>query len=90
MNDAEKQQLIRRAYENARLKLVAGTIHRAQTQFPRPMAMRGGIAYDMSEAKLQERGFAEYHIYELPERATLAIQGAAGKRLLYKQPRSAA
>jgi transposase-like protein len=27
---------------------------------------------------------------EDPERATLAIQGAAGKRLLYKQPRSAA
>jgi len=58
-------------YENAKLKLVAGTIHRAQTQYPRPMAMRGGIAMDM-EAKLQERGFAEYHLYELPERATLA------------------
>ncbi len=33
---------------------------------------RGGLAYDMPQAKLQERGFAEYHLYELPGRATLA------------------
>jgi hypothetical protein len=57
-------------YEDAKLKLVAGSIHRAATP-PRPyaaeMAMQrvGGVA-------MTERGFAEYHLYELPERATLA------------------
>jgi len=59
-------------YEDARLKLVAGIVHRAP-QPPRPYEMtRGGLAYDMPQAKLQERGFAEYHLYELPGRATLA------------------
>ena len=59
-------------YENAKLKLVAGSIHRAPTP-PMPYAAtRGGIVYDMAQQKLQERGFAEYHLYELPERATLA------------------
>jgi hypothetical protein len=40
-------------------------------QRPMPYATRGGMVYDMA-AKVEERGFAEYHLYELPERATVA------------------
>jgi hypothetical protein len=78
-------------YENAKLKLVAGTIHRAQVARPIPYLARGeAVQYDM--AKLQERGFAEYHLYELPERATvannevkqLALLNASGVRSVRK------
>ncbi len=78
-------------YENAKLKLVAGTIHRAQVARPMPYAARAEGVYDMA-AKLQERGFAEYHLYELPERATvannevkqLALLNASGVRSVRK------
>jgi hypothetical protein len=58
-------------YENAKLKLVAGTIHRAPVPRPMPYAaeLRMGT---IGAAQLAERGFAEYHLYELPERATVA------------------
>ncbi len=58
-------------YENAKLKLVAGTIHRAPVERPMPYAagLRMGT---IGAAQLAERGFAEYHLYELPDRATLA------------------
>ncbi len=57
-------------YENAKLKLVAGTIHRAPVARPMPYAsdLRAGKV----EYQLAERGFAEYHLYELPDRATVA------------------
>ena len=58
-------------YENAKLKLVAGTIHRAPTDRPVPYA-DGIRAMKFETVQLQERGFAEYHLYELPERATVA------------------
>jgi hypothetical protein len=61
-------------YENARLKLIAGTIHRAPQQ-QGPMPYDGGIramAKMESAGQLEQRGFFEYHLYELPQRATLA------------------
>jgi len=59
-------------YENARVKLIAGTIHRAATPRP-PMAYETMMRADMGgAAKLAERGFSEYHLYELPDRATVA------------------
>lgn len=58
-------------FEDAKLKLVAGTIHRAPTQ--RPMPYAGEVAMlRAGKIDMSERGFAEYHLYELPERATLA------------------
>ena len=58
-------------YDNAKLKLIAGTIHRAS--MPRPIPYLEGIrAMAKQEAEVQERGFFEYHLYELPQRATLA------------------
>ena len=57
-------------YENAKLKLIAGTIHRAPV--PRPMPYASDLRMGKIESQLAERGFAEYHLYELPERATVA------------------
>jgi len=56
-------------YEDAKIKLVAGTIHRAnQPPGPVPMAMRAMAA---TSAKMEERPLSEYHVYELPMNATL-------------------
>ena len=58
-------------YEDAKIKLVAGSLHRAAR--PRPMAMRDEVL--MSQAKaasVEERGFFEYHLYEVQNRATLS------------------
>ncbi|HEX5031177.1 MAG TPA: DUF4139 domain-containing protein [Candidatus Eisenbacteria bacterium] len=60
------------AFENTKLDLVAGSIHRASSP-PMPMMDRGVAA---SQAKggfeqFQERSFSEYHVYELPQRVTL-------------------
>ena len=59
-------------FDDAKIKLVAGTVHRAPT--PRPpydYMERGGIASKVSE-QMAERGFFEYHLYEVPLRATLS------------------
>ena len=55
------------AYEEAKIKLVAGTIHRA-TQPPGP------VPFQMASermVKAEERAFSEYHLYEVPIAATL-------------------
>ncbi len=57
-------------YDDAKIKLVAGTIHRAQMPRPPQPLMERGIAADMM--KIEERRFFEYHLYEVPLRATLA------------------
>jgi hypothetical protein len=58
-------------YDDAKIKLVAGSIHRAPQ--PRPMfkgdmGMRASVAMEAME----ERAFFEYHLYEVPLRATLS------------------
>ncbi len=59
-------------YENAKLKLIAGAIHRAGGPRP-PMPYETMMRADaVMNQKLAERGFSEYHLYELPDRATLA------------------
>jgi len=57
-------------YDDAKVKLVAGSIHRAQQ--PRPMYADGMMKARASEAAMVERAFFEYHIYEVPLRATLS------------------
>lgn len=59
-------------YEDARLKLIAGTIHRATVPRPIPYMMDMRAAKAEVAGQMVERGFAEYHLYELPQRATLA------------------
>jgi len=57
-------------YEDAKIKLVAGTIHRAnQPPGPIPFAT---MAMERGAAKLEERPLSEYHVYELPVATTLA------------------
>ena len=73
-------------YENARLKLIAGTIHRAQQQGPIPYdsGIRA-MAKMESAGQLEQRGFFEYHLYELPQRATLANNEVKQVGLLHAQ-----
>ena len=60
-------------YEDAKLKLIAGTIHRAPVARPMPYAMDARMfKAEGASAQVEERGFFEYHLYELPQRATLA------------------
>jgi hypothetical protein len=58
-------------YEDAKIKLVAGSIHRAPPPRPVPMYDRGMVAAE-AMMKVEERGFFEYHLYEVPLRATIA------------------
>ncbi len=58
-------------YEDAKIKLVAGSIHRAAQ--PRPMAPKRGDDLRMKAMEVvSERAFFEYHLYEVQARATLA------------------
>jgi hypothetical protein len=57
-------------YDDAKIKLVAGSIHRAQA--PRPIYADGMLRVQSSEMMMKERAFFEYHLYEVPLRATLS------------------
>jgi len=56
-------------YKNARLKLVAGEVHRAD------QGLRRGIQYDLVETTkargFKEEAFFEYHIYDLERKTTI-------------------
>ena len=87
-----------KTYENAKLKLIAGTINRAQ----RPMMYAKGRTTEMfadglaASAPFEEKAFFEYHMYTLPRNATLAdkeqkqislfdpAKGAVAKEFLYR------
>jgi len=66
-------------YESARLKVVAGDVHRAQM----PVA-RGGMKMMMEAAApgFEERAFFEYHLYDLDRTTTLADREVKQIRLL--------
>ncbi len=59
------------SYDNAKLKLVAGDVHRARNT----MLGRGGVQTKSvvleSAAPVVERGLFEYHLYELKERTNI-------------------
>jgi len=57
------------SYENARLKLVAGDVHRAPGRAPAmPQALQ---VARMGAAPMEEEAFFEYHLYTLPRPTTL-------------------
>lgn len=58
-------------YENARLKLVAGDVHRVQDRGQRPRPEMEVMAIK-SAPQFQSREFFEYHLYTLERPATLA------------------
>lgn len=59
-------------YKNARLKLVAGEVHRI-AELPPPRAMAKGFeaAPAAKAPQFQEKSFFEYHIYDLQRNTTL-------------------
>jgi hypothetical protein len=68
-------------YENARLKVVAGDVHRAQ---PAPMPRMGRAVAMKADggAEFAERSFFEYHIYDLGRATTIADREVKQIRLL--------
>jgi hypothetical protein len=60
------------AYNNARLQLVAGEVHR--TSQPRGFAVAGMVmnkAVEASAPQFQQEGFSEYHLYTLERRTSI-------------------
>jgi hypothetical protein len=58
-------------YEDARLKLIAGDVNRAQPQ-RMPRAVMAEMAMSKSDASgFEEKAFFEYHMYTLQQRTTL-------------------
>ncbi len=57
-------------YENAKLKLIAGDIHRAPAPQPVEMA-RLGKAMAEADMGFKEEAFFEYHLYNLQRRTTI-------------------
>ncbi|MGH7563832.1 MAG: DUF4139 domain-containing protein [Gemmatimonadota bacterium] len=71
------------SYPNAKLKLVAGDIHRAdqQGQMNAKHALREAAA-TVSAAGFEERTFFEYHLYDLPRPTTIKNNQTKQIRLL--------
>lgn len=62
------------SYENAKLKLVAGSLHRVQNDQQMYSEMDGmavGAARKSRPPQFEERGMFEYHLYDLQRPATL-------------------
>ena len=70
------------SYENARLKLIAGDVHRAEPAAPnRQVVARMAMAESMDAAAgFEEKAFFEYHLYtlgrpaDLPDRSTKQLE----------------
>jgi hypothetical protein len=74
------------AYTNAKLKLVAGEVNIVRE--PRGMGRRADkmlMAAEAAPAPMQEESFAEYHLYTLPRRTTIAQNQTKQVRLLTAQ-----
>ncbi|HUP19739.1 MAG TPA: DUF4139 domain-containing protein, partial [Gemmatimonadota bacterium] len=70
-------------YPDARLKLVAGDIHRAPQPTPQYAArMLAEAAAARDESEFQERTFYEYHLYDLPRPTTIKNNQTKQIRLL--------
>ncbi|MBI3332543.1 MAG: DUF4139 domain-containing protein [Candidatus Omnitrophica bacterium] len=59
-------------YREAKLKLVAGQVHRAEEELLEGMAYaRRGMAAEAVAPQFEERGLFEYHLYDLARRTTI-------------------
>ncbi len=58
-------------FKDAKIKLVAGDINRAQQPTPAPRYEKN-LAYAAAEDQFEEQSFFEYHIYKLQRPATVA------------------
>jgi hypothetical protein len=61
------------SFENTKLKLIAGDVHRAEPVYPqsRRMVKAMAVAEADSVAGFQEKSLFEYHLYTLPRRVDL-------------------
>lgn len=60
-------------YKDAKLKLIAGEVHRAPApRAPMPMYMDGMARMESKAAGFEEQAFFEYHLYTLQRPATVA------------------
>ena len=68
------------AYENARLKLIAGDVHRAERKPPQRNVVYKMAMAEEADAGFAEKAFFEYHMYtlgrrtDLPDNSTLQLQ----------------
>jgi hypothetical protein len=60
------------SYRNARLKLIAGDVHRAEQRQPRRDVMYTMAMAEEADAGFTEKAFFEYHLYTLGRRTDLA------------------
>ncbi|HTO06219.1 MAG TPA: DUF4139 domain-containing protein [Myxococcota bacterium] len=58
-------------FENAKLQLVAGDVHRVQNAVPADRPMRAYAKAEAAAPAFQEEGLFEYHLYTLERPATL-------------------
>ncbi len=58
-------------YKNAKLKLIAGDIHRAVKRAPETRRAAGKVMMEMAEEAFREEAFFEYHLYNLQRRTTI-------------------
>ena len=65
------------SYENARLKLVAGEVQKIQPKYGRSGGMRAMEMADVppTAAGFKEESFFEYHLYTLPRRTDVKMNG---------------
>jgi hypothetical protein len=67
-------------YENARLKLIAGDVHRAEQRQPRRDVVYKMAMAEEADAGFVEKAFFEYHLYtlgrrtDLPDNSTMQLQ----------------
>jgi len=71
-----------KSFTDARLKLVAGELHQAQQRTPTLMkSVERNATAPTAASHVQERAFAEYHLYDLPRPVT--IKNAQTKRVQF-------
>lgn len=61
-----------KTYTDAKLKLVAGDIHRATPPRRQPLYKSGVMELSAMDPGFQEKAFFEYHLYTLPRPSTIA------------------
>ena len=72
-------------YKNANLKLVAGDVNLVSNVVPRTYDIQGFQKSNMSAEQFKERGFFEYHIYDL-QRSTTLSQNETKQISLFETP----
>jgi hypothetical protein len=60
------------AFRNARLQLVAGDLNRVRQEIRERLDLAARKPADMSEEKMSQESFSDYHLYTLSRRTTIA------------------